>query len=212
MTNHYPFENTPLPYAYDALEPYIDEQTMHLHHDRHLQTYIDNLNKALEDRPALQRMTLEQLIIISGKLPEPIGTPISRNAGGVYNHRFYFNQLSPSGLRQPVGVLAGAIDDGFGGFTQFREKLTAAALEVFGSGYAWLVSDKRGRLSITTTANQETPLPRGQCPLLNIDVWEHAYYLKHYNKRADYITDWYNVVSWGQVSDRYIACISQRRQ
>jgi Fe-Mn family superoxide dismutase len=172
--DHYPFENTPLPYAYNALEPYIDDKTMHLHHDRHLQTYIDNLNAALSTQPQLQNMTLEQLILMAPGLPENVGVPVSRNAGGVYNHRFYFNGMSPSSSRNPLSPLSRAIDQTFGGLNAFKDKFTAAALSVFGSGYAWLVLNEQGKLSIITTPNQDTPLPRGLCPILNIDVWEHA--------------------------------------
>lgn len=210
--DHYPFENTPLPYAYNALEPYIDDKTMHLHHDRHLQTYIDNLNAALSTQPQLQNMTLEQLILMAPGLPENVGVPVSRNAGGVYNHRFYFNGMSPSSSRNPLSPLSRAIDQTFGGFNAFKDKFTAAALSVFGSGYAWLVLSEQGKLSIITTPNQDTPLPRGLCPILNIDVWEHAYYLKHYNKRGDYIADWYNVVNWAKAEERYAACKNQRRR
>ncbi|MPM93454.1 Superoxide dismutase [Mn] 1 [bioreactor metagenome] len=200
---HYPFINPPLPYAYSALEPYIDTKTMHIHHDRHLQAYTDNLNKALADKPALQGLTLEQLIMTANRMPPDTGVPISRNAGGVYNHRFYFNGMSPSSTGVPFGELAWAIDESFGSFESFKEKFTAAAMSVFGSGYAWLVCDQGGRLKIITTANQETPLPLRLCPILNIDVWEHAYYLKHYNERAKYIDDWWNVVNWGLANARY---------
>jgi len=206
LIEHYPFMNTPLPYADNALEPYIDEQTMILHHDRHLQTYIDNLNTVLQDHPRLQSLSLEQLIARSDRMPANVGTPVSRNAGGVYNHRFYFDSLTPEIGLQPEGALAEAIDRSFGGYGAFREKFTAAAKSVFGSGYAWLVRDPYGGLKIITTANQETPLPPFHCPILAIDVWEHAYYLKHYNKRADYIDDWWNLVNWKNAEKRYLEC------
>ncbi len=206
---HYRFENTPLPYAYDALEPYIDALTMELHHDRHLQTYIDNLNAALSSQPRLQSMPLEQLILISGRLPKDVGVPIWRNAGGVYNHRFFFDGMNPDGALAPVGELSGAIAGTFGSFDNFKKEFADAAMSVFGSGYAWLVMDRRGRISVITTANQDTPLPLGYCPIVNIDVWEHAYYLKHYNRRADYIDDWFSVADWQKANDRYLAC--QRR-
>jgi Fe-Mn family superoxide dismutase len=206
MSEHYPFENKPLPYKYDALEPYIDEKTMYLHHDKHLQTYIHNLNNALRDHSRLQKMTLEQLILISGKLPENVGLPIWRNAGGVYNHRFYFQGMTPSSTKRPLGALAEAIDKNFGSFENFRKKFTDAAMSVFGSGYAWLVSDGRGNLNIMTTPNQDTPLPDGLCPILNIDVWEHAYYLKNYNKRDEYIGNWWHVVNWLKANERYLIC------
>ena len=208
MTDHYKFENTPLPYGYDALEPYIDSQTMQLHHDKHLQTYIDNLNNALKDYPRLQTLTLGELILSAPRLPKAIGTPIARNAGGVYNHRFYFEGIEPPAEQSMNGALEVILDKTFGGYDAFREKFKVAALAVFGSGYAWLVTDRQGRLSIITTANQETPLTRGMCPVLNIDVWEHAYYLKHYNKRTDYIDDWFHVINWSAANSRYLACIN----
>ncbi|MGE4354347.1 MAG: superoxide dismutase, partial [Oscillospiraceae bacterium] len=152
-----------------------------------------------------QCLSLEQLLAISGKLPENVGVPIARNAGGVYNHRFYFNELSPTGMRTPVGELSAAIDRCFGSFEAFRKAFSAAAMSVFGSGYAWLVADRCGRLRIITTANQETPPLNLLRPILNIDVWEHAYYLKHYNLRGDYIEDWFNVVDWFVANDRYMS-------
>lgn len=201
MKSHYPFENTPLPYAYDALEPYIDEKTMQLHHDRHLKTYIDNLNSILKKYPQLQTLTLEQLICTAGQMSGKDCVAIARNAGGVYNHRFFFNSMCPDGKKAPGGALAVAIDRGFGSMDVFREKFTEAALSVFGSGYVWLVNSKRGPC-LMTSINQETPL-RAVKPLLNLDVWEHAYYLKHYNKRIDYINDWWNVVNWDLAEQKY---------
>ncbi len=206
LNDRYLFVNAPLPYSYHALEPYIDEQTMLVHHGKHLQTYVDNLNVVLEDYPRLQNLSLEQLIVRAGSLPARIGTPISQNAGGVYNHRFYFNGLMPPSGVQPFGALAGAINRSFGGYDAFRERFTAAAMSVFGSGYAWLVKDRRGNLKIITTPNQDTPLPAGHCPILAIDVWEHAYYLKHFNRRVDYVDDWWNVVNWPEAEARYLAC------
>ena len=201
MKSHYPFENTPLPYAYDALEPYIDEKTMQLHHDRHLKTYIDNLNSILKKYPQLQTLTLEQLICTAGQMSGKDCVAIARTAGGVYNHRFFFNSMCPDGKKAPGGALAVAIDRGFGSLDVFRKKFTEAALSVFGSGYVWLVNSKRGPC-LMTSINQETPL-RAVKPLLNLDVWEHAYYLKHYNKRIDYINDWWNVVNWDLAEQEY---------
>lgn len=206
MNQHYKFINQPLPYAYDALEPYIDTLTMHLHHDKHLQTYIDNLNKALTDYPFLQKLSLEQLIYNADRLPPKIQTTVKNNAGGVYNHEFYFAGLLNSAQKEPTGMLALAIIRAYGDFDNFKSKFTEAALSVFGSGYAWLVLDERGDLKIITTANQDTPLTLKTCPILNIDVWEHAYYLKHYNMRVNYIADWFQVVNWNMAEQHYLKC------
>ena len=201
MDNIYPFVNTPLKYPYDALEPYIDEKTMFLHHDRHLQTYIDKLNELLKKNPRLQSMTLFQLLNNPCKLPECVREELCRNAGGVYNHRFYFNGMTPESREPDEGVFFRKIMDCFGGFDNFRIAFKNAAMGVFGSGYAWLVYDK-GKLKITTTKNQDTPLCFGQIPVMNIDVWEHAYYLKNYNKRSDYIDNWFCVADWDMAEKR----------
>lgn len=197
MENRYPYVNTPLPYAYDALEPFIDEKTMHLHHDRHLQTYIDNLNGLLRDCPALQCLPLEKMLTSPCHIPASLAVPVRNNAGGVYNHRFFFAGMAPPSGAMVRGRLYCEIDRQFGGLDRFKTLFKAQALEVFGSGYAWLVQEG-GRLKITATPNQDTPLARGQYPLLTIDVWEHAYYLKHYNQRAAYIDDWFAVVDWNR--------------
>ena len=197
MENRYPYVNTPLPYAYDALEPFIYEKTMHLHHDRHLQTYIDNLNGLLRDCPALQCLPLEKLLTSPCHIPASLAVPVRSNAGGVYNHRFFFAGMAPPSGAMVRGRLYCEIDRQFGGLDRFKTLFKAQALEVFGSGYAWLVQEG-GRLKITATPNQDTPLARGQYPLLTIDVWEHAYYLKHYNQRAAYIDDWFAVVDWNR--------------
>lgn len=206
MFEHYPFENRPLPYACDAMNPYIDEKTMRLHHDKHLQTYIDNLNRALAQYPQFQRWTLEQLILGVPSLPDEIQTAVRNNAGGVFNHRFYFDNLKNPSEGQPRGVLRAAIDLQYGSFPRFKDEFQKAALSVFGSGYAWLVVDATGALRIITTPNQETPLTLGMCPVLVVDVWEHAYYLKHFNMRADYIADWFAVVNWEQAERNYRKC------
>jgi len=203
--NTYPFVNLPLPYGYDALEPFIDEKTMHLHHDRHLQTYIDNINAAIKKVPRLKSMPLKQLITYADKLPQPLQNTIRNNAGGVYNHRFYFDQLANPSSGRPSATLLQAINRSFGTFEKFKAELKAAALGVFGSGYAWLVADGKD-LKITTTANQD--VPSGCCLLLNIDVWEHAYYLKHYNVRSDYIDDLFEIIDWKKIDDRYRGCTS----
>lgn len=204
MNESYPFINFPLPYAYNAMEPYIDEKTMKLHHDKHLQTYVDNLNKVLAAYPLFQTWTLEQLIVNIPSLPEKIQTAVKNNGGGVYNHQFYFANLMNPSENQPVGMLKAAIVSAFGSFETFRSQMKEAALSVFGSGYAWLVVDAAGMLRIITTANQDTPLTLGMGPVLNVDVWEHAYYLKHYNARGDYIDDWFQVINWNMADRNYI--------
>lgn len=204
--NYYPFVNLPLPYEFDAMEPYIDAKTMQLHHDRHLQTYIDRLNEALKDHKQLQRLSLEQLVRVSGRLPFGIRQEIRNNAGGVYNHRLYFDLLTNPAAGEPGGKLADAIAHCFGSFAGFSRLFTQAALGVFGSGYAWLVRDC-SRLRIVTTPNQDSPLSAGLCPILAVDVWEHAYYLKHYNLRADYLADWFRVIRWDYAERLYTDCI-----
>lgn len=202
----YPFINPPLPYAYDALEPFIDKKTMHLHHDKHLQTYIDNLNEILSHYPQYQNLSLEQLLRCADYMPCDIKTKIKNNAGGVYNHIFFFNNMSPLETNYYSFTLADYIDNSFGSYEAFKEKFTDAALSVFGSGYAWLVQNACHKLKIITTANQNTPLTLNLCPILSIDVWEHAYYLKHYNKRIDYIDDWFHVINWESASNHFIHC------
>lgn len=199
----YPFEVKPLPYAYDALEPYISQQIMHLHHDRHLKTYVENLNNALAHCPQLQGLGLERLIVKAPSLPKSLCVPISRNGGGVYNHQFFFDSLQPAAGQEPTGSLAQALTRCFGSVAEFQKQFTDTALSVFGSGYAWLVRCGNGQLKIITTANQETPLTRGLRPILNLDVWEHAYYLQYYNVRADYVHAFWNIVNWDAALRRY---------
>lgn len=201
----YPFINQPLPYAYDALEPYIDEKTMHLHHDRHLQTYIDNLNAALKNEPALKNMTLEQLLRNSGKFPKRIQTGVINNAGGVYNHRFFFNGLSPSSDPGCAPNLTKELACRFGSMENFYELFKNAALSVFGSGYAWLVYGRCG-LRIMTTPNQNSPVEQGFYPILALDVWEHAYYLDYFNKRSDYIDNWYKIINRSEAEKNFLHC------
>ena len=204
---YYPFVNLPLPYAYDAMEPYIDAETMYLHHDRHLQTYINNLNAVLRDNPRLQKLSLEALIRSAGRLPGSVQTSVRNNAGGVYNHRLFFEGLVNPSPDEPTGRPAELIRRQYGSVDGFLGALREAALSVFGSGYAWLVYNGRG-LKIVTTPNQNTPLEEGLCPVLNLDVWEHAYYLKHYNLRADYITDWTNVINWDAAERNLERCVA----
>lgn len=208
---YYPFVNEPLPYDWKALEPWIDAKTMQLHHDRHLQAYIDQLNQILEENPALQKLSLRQLVMQAGKLPQWLQRPVRNQAGGVYNHRFFFEGMRPAGRpgaesnpaeALPQQLTAHLIQD-FGGLEAFQKKWKEAAMSVFGSGYVWLVRI-RGRMRIVTTANQNTPLAPGVQPLLCLDVWEHAYYLKHYNLRGDYVEDWFHVVDWDRVLRRFL--------
>lgn len=188
------------------MEPYIDEKTMRLHHDKHLQTYIDNLNHTLESYVGFQNWTLVQLIMNIPSLPSDIQTAVKNNAGGVYNHQFYFANLMNPSVQKPVGRLNESIIREFGSYEALQKQWKAAALSVFGSGYAWLVVDASGLLKIITTANQDTPFTLGMCPVLNVDVWEHAYYLKHYNVRAAYIDDWFRIVNWDMANKNYMRC------
>lgn len=207
LTDSYPFENRPLPYAYNALEPFIDARTMEVHHDLQAQAYVDNLNFLLKDDPVLQQLPLDQLIRAAQMMRISEGRPILRNAGGVFNHHFYFSQLQPPAAdNQPRGALLTAIQQAYGSLDTMLTRLKAVALSVFGSGYAWLVATRDLALGMIITVNQETPLPLDLCPLLNIDAWEHAYYLKHYNNRAAYLDDLFQVINWSVVGERYASC------
>lgn len=197
------FELPPLPYDYGALEPYIDAQTMQIHHDKHHGTYVANLNKALEGHPELQSRSVEDLLRSIDTVPESIRTAVRNNGGGHANHTLFWQIMSPTGGGQPAGALASALDRTFGGFDAFKEKFSAAAAGRFGSGWAWLVVNKEGGLEITSTPNQDSPLMEGLQPILGLDVWEHAYYLKYQNRRPEYIAAWWNVVNWPEVSRRY---------
>ena len=197
------FKLPELNYDYDALEPFIDEQTMIIHHTKHHQTYVDNLNKALEGHEKYQNMGIEELMVFLNELPDSIKTAVRNNAGGHINHTMFWNLMSPNGNSAPVGEIAKKIDEDLGGFDKFKDEFKKAALGRFGSGWAWLVLDKEGKLMIVSTPNQDNPLTDGLKPLLGIDVWEHAYYLKYQNKRADYIDAWWNVVDWNKVEEEY---------
>lgn len=195
----------PLPYAYDALEPFIDAQTMQIHHDKHHAAYVSNLNKAaagLDGIDVAGPMTVEFLLKNLPNLPEQSRSAIRNNGGGHYNHSLFWQMMKKNGGGTPTGELAKAIDTAFGSFSAFKEGLTKAALGQFGSGWAWLVLDGK-QLKIEATANQDTPLSAGRTPLLGVDVWEHAYYLKYQNKRVDYVNAWFNVVNWDFVSERF---------
>lgn len=195
-------ELPPLPYAYNALEPYIDEETMHLHHDKHHQAYVNNLNAALEGHPELQEKSIEDLLRDLTAIPESIRTAVRNHGGGHLNHVMFWNNLGVNGRGEPTDKLAEAIAGGFGSFSSFKEQFSKAAMGRFGSGWAWLCADKAGKLTILSTANQDTPLSDGLVPLLTIDVWEHAYYLKYQNRRADYVEGWWNVINWSDVASR----------
>ena len=201
MEQHYPFSLPPLPYAYDVLLPQIDEKTLHFHHDKHFAAYVDNLNKLLADQPEYQSWSLEQLCRDWCQLPDDIRQSVRNSAGGVYNHDLYFKTMAPAPASVPSGDLAGAVIRDFGDLQALKDALKTAALGVFGSGWAWLVSDREGRLSVQKTANQDTPLPL--CPLLTCDVWEHAYYLQYQNRRAEYFENWWQLVDWPQLSEVY---------
>lgn len=196
------FQLPPLPYANDALEPHIDAMTMEIHHDRHHNTYVTNLNAALEKAPDLQNKSLEEIISNLDAVPEEIRTAVRNNGGGHANHTLFWEVIGPNGGGQPTGALADAINNELGGFDKFKEDFTKAATTRFGSGWAWLVL-KDGKLAVTSTPNQDNPLMEGQTPLLGLDVWEHAYYLKYQNKRPDYIGAFWNVVNWDAVNKRY---------
>ncbi|MFT4107565.1 MAG: superoxide dismutase [Lacrimispora sp.] len=208
MNEHYPFVNPPLPYAYDALEPYIDTQTMYIHHDRQLQRYVANLNAILNNYPELQNLSLEELLRDPSLLPDPVRQGIINYGGGVYNHLIYFYGMTPSETRTEAQALYPAIIRDFGSVERFFDEFKAYALAVFGSGYAWLVVEPGGRLRIVMTPNQNTPITDGLCVVAGIDVWEHAYFLKRFTDRAAYIEDWFHVVSWQVANDRYINCIN----
>jgi superoxide dismutase, Fe-Mn family len=199
------FELPDLPYAYDALEPYIDTQTMQLHHDKHHATYVNNLNGALEKHPELSGKSLEDLLGGLSEVPEDIRMVVRNHGGGTYNHNLFWVFMSPKGGGEPKGALAQAIDSAFGGFSAFRESFEKAANSRFGSGWGWLNLKNDGSLVITSTQNQDSPLMEGLTPILGVDVWEHAYYLKYQNRRAEYVSNWWNVVNWDEVARRYDA-------
>ncbi|WP_411169059.1 superoxide dismutase [Clostridium sp. MB05] len=197
------FQLKPLPYAYDALEPYIDKETMMLHHDKHEQAYLDNLNKAIAKHPELYSKGIEGILKDLDSIPSDIKQTVINNAGGVYNHDFFWSIMSPKKNQSPKGDLLNAINRDFESYDNFKVKFKEAALGRFGSGWAWLVFDKDGKLSIISTANQDSPISIGLTPIIGIDVWEHAYYLKYQNRRAEYIDNWWNVVNWEQAEKNY---------
>lgn len=204
FTSSYPYQLPPLPYPHDALEPYIDRQTMEIHHGKHHGGYVNNLNKALESYPDFQKLSIVELLSNLGRLPQQIQTAVRNNGGGHLNHAMFWKLMKKGGGGEPTGELAEAIRKTFGSFSDFRAKFTAAALGRFGSGWAWLML-KDGQLIVDSTANQDNPIMEGARPILGLDVWEHAYYLKYQNRRNEYVEAWWNVVNWEQVAEYYAA-------
>lgn len=198
------FKLDPLPFATDALEPYIDQQTMEIHHGRHHQTYVDKLNEAIGANKELQGKSLEELLQNLSSLPEPVRTAVRNNGGGHYNHSLFWEILTPGGAKQPVGEVGEAIKEKYGSVEAFQEAFTAAALARFGSGWAWLTADQAGNLDIVHTPNQDNPIMEGKQVILGLDVWEHAYYLKYQNKRPDYVAAFFNVINWDVVNEKYL--------
>jgi superoxide dismutase, Fe-Mn family len=192
----------PLPYDYSALEPHIDTQTMQLHHDKHHAAYVTNLNNAVQGTQ-FENMNVEELMRRINEVPENIRTAVRNNGGGHVNHTMFWEIMKPNGGGQPNGALADAVNQTFGGFDQFKAQLNDAATKRFGSGWGWLVADQSGKLQIISTANQDSPFMDGHFPIMGIDVWEHAYYLKYQNRRADYLNAWWNVANWDEIARRF---------
>jgi Fe-Mn family superoxide dismutase len=196
------FTLPPLPYDFAALEPHIDAKTMEIHHGKHHQTYVNNLNAAIEKAPELAKKSLDELLRGVNTLPEAVRTPIRNNGGGHWNHSMFWQIMAPKAGGEPGGKLGQAITSTFGDFAKFREQFSAAGVGRFGSGWAWLINTG-GKLSIISTPNQDNPLMEGQKAIMGLDVWEHAYYLKYQNRRPDYIQAWWNVVNWKEIESRY---------
>jgi Fe-Mn family superoxide dismutase len=197
------FEVPPLPYDYNALEPYIDTQTMQLHHDKHHAAYVNNLNNALQNQSQLASWTVEDLVQRINEVPESIRTAVRNNAGGHINHSMFWQIMKPNGGGEPTGELGSAIQQAFGSFDQFKAAFNDAGVKRFGSGWTWLVLDGSGKLQVISTANQDSPMMDGMFPVMGNDVWEHAYYLKYQNRRPDYLAAWWNVVNWDEITHRY---------
>ncbi len=197
------FELPPLPYDYSALEPYIDTQTMQLHHDKHHQAYVTNLNNALKDQAQFASLSLEELMRRINEVPDSVRTAVRNNGGGHINHTMFWQIMKPNGGGEPTGAIASAIQSAFGSFDAFKTAFNDAGVKRFGSGWAWLILDSSGKLQVTSTANQDSPFMDGNYPVMGNDVWEHAYYLKYQNRRPDYLNAWWNVVNWDEISRRY---------
>jgi Fe-Mn family superoxide dismutase len=196
-------ELPPLPYAYDALEPHIDAQTMQIHHDKHHAAYVNNLNAAIEKAPELAEKSVHELISNLDAVPEAVRGPVRNNGGGHLNHTMFWELLTPGGASQPSGALLEAINAAFGDLETLKTQFNAAGVARFGSGWVWIVKDASGALSITSTPNQDNPISEGKTPILGNDVWEHAYYLKYQNLRPKYLEAWWNVVNWDKVAELY---------
>lgn len=192
-----------LPYGYDALEPFIDKETMTLHHDKHHAAYVNNLNAAIEKHPALAQKSAEELVRELSSVPEDVRTAVRNNGGGHVNHTMFWTIMGPNAGGEPTGALSEAIDSTFGDFETFKKNFNDAGVKQFGSGWVWLVLTRDGKLQITSTANQDNPMTQGLVPVMGNDVWEHAYYLKYQNRRADYLAAWWNVVNWSAVAKRF---------
>lgn len=206
----YPFKLKELPYSYEEMEPYIDSKTMYLHHDKHLKTYVDNLNKAIAPYPRLYNWSLEKLLKSLMFLPEDIREKVKNNGGGVYNHNLYFSGLKNNLTKNvPLGKLSKKINEQYINYSNFYKCFKEEALNIFGSGYAWLVMDRNNNLNIIETKNQDTVLDLNLCPILLIDVWEHAYYLKYNNLRDEYIENYSNIINWDKAEERYLACLDK---
>jgi len=197
------FTLPPLPYDYAALEPHIDTQTMQIHHDKHHAAYVNNLNAALESHPNLSSQSIEDILRNIGDVPEAARQAVINNGGGHANHTLFWEIMGPNGGGEPTGALADAITSAFGSFADFKAKINDAGVKRFGSGWSWLVLDKGGALQVLSTANQDSPLMQGQTPLLGVDVWEHAYYLKYQNLRPKYLEAWWSTVNWAAVAKRF---------
>jgi Fe-Mn family superoxide dismutase len=197
------FELPPLPYAYDALEPFIDTMTMQVHHDKHHAAYVTNLNGALEKHPELAGKSLEELLANLNAVPEDIRTVVRNHGGGTWNHTMFWQIMAPKAGGEPKGALADSIKAAFGSFDAFKAEFEKAANGRFGSGWAWLVKRTDGGLAVLSTPNQDNPVSDGNTPVMGLDVWEHAYYLKYQNRRAEYVSNWWNVVNWDEVARRF---------
>ena len=204
------FNLPPLPYPYDALQPHMSAETLEFHHDKHHAAYVKNLNDAVNKYPQLKSKNVEELVRNLNSVPEDIRTTLRNNGGGHLNHTMFWQIMGPNGGGQPKGAIAKAIQSSFGSFEDFKKQFNEAGTKRFGSGWAWLVRTKDGKLQVMSTANQDSPLMEGNYPIMGNDVWEHAYYLKYQNKRADYLTAWWNVVNWDEVNKRFDSAMRAR--